>query len=77
MRVQLALASLVNSVFINVQEKNGKKSPLNKHGHAFLPISNYPQFIFNHFLDGQKPSLSGTPKKDGVVLLVYRPRLLE
>ena len=45
MRVRLAVAALVDSVFLNGQENMAVG---NKHGHT-LPITNYSQFILNQY----------------------------
>ena len=60
-RIQLAVAALVNSAFIHVQ---ANKRPVERRCAYFLPITNCPQFIFNQYQEvGQNPARSATPKK--------------
>ena len=64
MRVRLAVAALVNSVFIKCASKYGGRDPPNKHVHTFKPIANQPQFSLNQNQEvGQKPAPSATPKE--------------
>ena len=50
MRVRLALATLVNNVFINVQaDMAAGDRRINIGMHTFLPIVNYSQFILNEY----------------------------
>ena len=63
MGVRLAVAALVNSVFINVQENIAAGAGQIKQAY-FLPIANYRQFILNQYQKvGEKPANTATPKK--------------
>ena len=67
MRVQLELAALENSVFMNGQANMAAGTCLINTGiqstlYYFLPIANYSQFILNRYqVVDQKPEYTVTP----------------
>ena len=75
MGVRLAVAALVNSVFINVQENIAAGAGQIKRAY-FLTIANYRQFILNQYQKvGEKPANTATPKKKGQVS--FSPKVIK
>ena len=64
MTVRLAVAALVNSVFVNVKAIKAANMARRIYIGYFLPIANYTQFILNQYREvGQKRSHTATQKK--------------